>query len=196
MSPPPVAAAGWMAFQAEWHEFFLMTGTAAVTLAGLLFVAISLHVETLIHETRAHLLSLARAILMSYVMVLTFSLMMLVPAQSMRIVGVEMTVVGVVFAAVTARELRNQGGVDHPEFPRRLLRRRLVPMMLGYGLIAFTGASIVVLRVPEFFFFTIGAFCMLLGNATGASWDLLVRTARIRRGVAETAGGDKKADAG
>jgi hypothetical protein len=188
VSPPPVAAAGWMAFQAEWHEFFLMTGTAAVTLAGLLFVAISLHVETLIHESRAHLLSLARAILMSYVMVLTFSLMMLVPAQSMRVVGMEMTVAGVVFAVVTARELRSQTGVDHPEFPRRLLLRRILPMLIGYGLIAMTGASIVVLRVPEFFYYSIGAFCMLLGNAAGASWDLLVRTARIRRAAAGPSG--------
>ena len=35
----------WDSFVEHWHEFYLMTGTAAVTLAGLLFVAISLHVD-------------------------------------------------------------------------------------------------------------------------------------------------------
>lgn len=174
-------AAGWAAFQAGWHEFFLMAGTAAVTLAGLLFVAISLHVETLIHESRTHLLALARSILLSYVMVLTFSLMMLVPAQPIRIVGAEMTAVGVVFLIFTVGQLRGARGVEHPDFPHRLFRRRLMPMMVGYLMVALTGVSLLVLRVPEFFFLVIGALCMLLGNATGASWDLLVRTARIRR---------------
>jgi hypothetical protein len=172
---------GWTAYQAGWHEFFLMAGTAAVTLAGLLFVAISIHVETLINESRTHLLALARSILLSYVMVLTLSLMMLVPAQPIRIVGAEMTAVGVVFLIITMGQLRGAKGVEHPDFPHRLFRRRLMPMMVGYGMVALTGVSLLVLRVPEFFYLVIGALCMLLGNATGASWDLLVRTARIRR---------------
>lgn len=173
-------ATGWAAFQAGWHEFFLMTGTAAVTLAGLLFVAISLHVEALIHESRAHLLALARLILLSYVMVLTFSLMMLVPAQTRVMVGVEMTVIGAAFLAITMRG-RARGGVEHPDFPLRLFRRRLTPMLVGYGMVTLTGMSLLVLRAPELLYFVIAALCMLLGNATGASWDLLVRTARIRR---------------
>ena len=70
----------WVEFIASWHEFYLMAGTAAVTLAGLLFVAISIHVDTLVHESREHLLALARLILFSYVGVMLLSLMMLVPA--------------------------------------------------------------------------------------------------------------------
>lgn len=182
-------ATGWAAFQAGWHEFFLMTGTAAVTLAGLLFVAISLHVDALIHQSREHLLALARLILMSYVMVLTFSLMMLVPAQSMNIVGAEMIAVGAVFLAITLRQLGwARKGVEHPDFPLRLFRRRLIPMLVGYAMVALTGVSLVVLRAPELLFFVIAALCMLLGNATGASWDLLVRTARIRRQADRPAG--------
>jgi len=176
-----VGAGGWVAFQEAWHEFFLMTGTAAVTLAGLLFVAISLHLDTLIHATRAHLLALARSILMSYVMVLTLSLMMLVPRQTLRPVATEMLVVAAAFFVITLRQLRSQRGVDHPEFPHSQLRRRLIPTLIGYAVVALTGASMLVLRTGEFIYLIIGALCMLLGNATGASWDLLVRTARIRR---------------
>jgi hypothetical protein len=181
--PTALVASAWAVFHAGWHEFFLMAGTAAVTLAGLLFVAISLHVETLIHESRAHLLALARSILMSYVMVLTLSLMMLVPAPTMRPVAVELIAIGVVFLLITARQLRREKGVEDPEFPLRLFRRRLMPMLVGYGMVALTGVSLLVLRAPDLFYFNIGALCMLLGNATGASWDLLVRTARIRRQV-------------
>jgi len=183
-----VGATAWEVFQAGWHEFFLMAGTAAVTLAGLLFVAISLHVDALIHESRAHLLALARAILLSYVMVLTLSLMMLVPAPGMRPVAVEMALIGLIFLAVTVRQMRREPGVEHPDFPLRVFRRRLMPMLIGYGMVALTGVSLIVLRAPEFFYFVIGALCMLLGNATGASWDLLVRTARIRREAERRAG--------
>jgi hypothetical protein len=191
----PLAPGGWIAFQESWHEFFLMTGTAAVTLAGLLFVAISLHLETLIHESRAHLLALARAILMSFITVLTLSLMMLVPDQGMRPVATQLLLVGGIILVVTLRQARSRGGVDHPEFPHSLYRRRLAPMLIGYGMVALTGVGMLALRVPELFYFVIGALCMLLGNAAGASWDLLVRTGRIRRRE-ESASAAKKAGVG
>ena len=36
-----------------WHDFFLMSGTAAATLVGLLFVAVTLHVQAIVRpETR------------------------------------------------------------------------------------------------------------------------------------------------
>jgi modulator of FtsH protease len=183
-SPGPEVSS-WIAFQEHWHEFFLMTGTAAVTLAGLLFVAISLNLDTLIHPSRAHLLALSRSILLSYVIVLTFSLMMLVPSQPLRPVAVETIAVGVVAFVITARQLRTSGVVDHPEFPHRVFRRRLIPMLIGYVMVAATGAGLLLTRVPDMFYLVIGALCMLLGNATGASWDLLVRTAKVRRSEAE-----------
>ena len=185
----------WPGFLAGWHEFFLMTGTAAVTLAGLLFVAISMHLETLIHDSRAHLLGLARAILLSFVMVLTLSLMMLVPAQGMRPVATEMVLMGAVSLVVTLRLMRVQGVVHHPEFPQALFIRRLAPTLIGYALIALTGLLMLKSRTPEYFIVVIAALCMLLGNAAGASWDLMVRTAKIRRREASE-GATKKAGVG
>jgi hypothetical protein len=35
-----------------WHDFYLLSGTAAVTLVGLLFVALSLHIEILFRTGR------------------------------------------------------------------------------------------------------------------------------------------------
>jgi predicted neutral ceramidase superfamily lipid hydrolase len=185
----------WPGFLDGWHEFFLMTGTAAVTLAGLLFVAISMHLETLIHDSRAHLLALARAILLSFVMVLTFSLMMLVPAQGMRPVATQMVLMGAVSLIITLRLMRTPSGVHHPEFPHALFIRRLAPTLIGYAMISLAGLLILKSRTPDFFFIAIAAFCMLLGNAAGASWDLMVRTARIRRREASE-GATKKAGVG
>jgi hypothetical protein len=172
--------AGWAPFYESWHDFFLLAGTAAVTLAGLLFVALSIHIEALVHETRAHLLSLARATLLSFTMVLTLSLMMLVPGQTMRRTAVGVLAVGVVGAGVTVLQLRGGGRGGHPEFPRRVFRRRLVLPLVGYASFGLAGVGMLALRDPEMFYLIIGAICMLLGNAAGASWDLLVRTAKMR----------------
>ena len=177
-----VRAAEWMRYAESWHEFFLMAGTAAVTLAGLLFVALSLHLETLIHETREHLLALARAVLLSFIMVLTLSLMMLVPGYGIGVTGVELLAVGAAFSIATLRQIRGRPGVEQAEFTHSLYRRRLVIPLIGYAWIALTGVGLLRFRDPELITLVVGAVCMLLGNAAGTSWDLLVRTARIRRG--------------
>jgi hypothetical protein len=178
MQPAPL---GWYEFLESWHEFFLMAGTAAVTLAGLLFVALSLHIDELIHDEREHLLALARTTLFSFTMVLLLSLMMLVPRQGLRPVGAELIVLGVNFLILTFRQLRWRPKTEHADFSVGVLRRRLIFPLVGYLLILGTGAGLMVTRVPEMLYFLIGAVCMVLGNAAGASWDLLVRVARIKR---------------
>jgi hypothetical protein len=102
----------------RWHEFYLMAGTAAVTLAGLLFVALSLHLDRFVEVSHEHLLALARVTLLSYTFVLFASLFMLVPPTG----------------------------------------RHQTAVMLG-------------------------ATCMILGNAAGTSWELLVQIAKQRRSM-------------
>ena len=84
----------WAETLEKWHDFFLMSGTAAVTLAGLVFVAISIHVDTLVQAKREHLLDLARMTLLSFTMILVLSLTMLMPYMSVRMVGVQMVILG------------------------------------------------------------------------------------------------------
>jgi hypothetical protein len=42
-----------------WHDFYLMVGTAAATLVGLLFVSLSLNVDVITREANADLRVLA-----------------------------------------------------------------------------------------------------------------------------------------
>ena len=174
-------AIAWHEYLGSWHEFYLMAGTAAVTLAGLLFVAISLHIDALIHDQREHLLALARGILFSFVMVLVLSLMMLVPHQALRVTASEMMALGLIFLMINLRQMRWKPKVDHAGFSAGLMRRRMIPPLIGYGLVFLTGLSLAITRTPEMMNFVTGAVCMLLGNAAGASWDLLVRMARIKK---------------
>jgi fatty acid desaturase len=171
----------------SWHDFYLMTGTAAVTLAGLLFLSLSLHLDQLVEESHAHLLALCRAMLTSFVMVLAASLMMLAPAQTQRVTGFMLVSVGAAGAFVTLKLL---GVVQHHEaggFSKRDMVRRKSMALMGYGLLALSGIGIV-LGIQELMNLAIPAFCVLLGNAAGTSFEMLVHVARHKQRTRDAKG--------
>ena len=169
----------WDEFLHSWHEFYLMAGTAAVTLAGLLFVSLSFNMEHLLHDSRAHLLHFARNTMLVYTSVLTLSLMMLVPHLSVRVLGVQLFVVGgllTVFSAIaTARFVRQ----PDPVFSVRHRYRRGLAPVVG-GLLVMVCAWSLTHDDPAALYFLISGVCMLLASAVWSSWDLLVGVARAR----------------
>ena len=176
---PAESSEGFRALVESWHEFFLMTGTAAVTLVGLLFVALSIHLDVLLHEKRAHLLDLARQAQLTFIVVLLLSLMYLVPPSTPRILALTsagMTMVALAIAlGGLVREMRTrETGLDR----RALLRRRL-SQILGLALSLF--ASWLIWNGEGYgMFMMIGPICLLLGNATGSAWDLLVQVGKLK----------------
>ena len=175
------ATPSWAAYVEGWHDFFLLTGTAAVTLVGLLFVSISLHIEALVEPGREHLLQLARVTMMSFVMVLVLSLEILIPAVPRRVLAVQMIALGGVFAITTIRTLLLARGESHQHFTLGHFRRRLVMPLIGYVWIALTGWLILQLDEPAGLPNMLGGVILLLVSALSTSWEMLVRVARIRR---------------
>jgi hypothetical protein len=73
----------------RWHDFYLVSGTAAATLVGLLFVGLSLHLRAVL--TRPDVRSLARITLSNFALVLFVSLFMVIrepsSAASSQLIG-------------------------------------------------------------------------------------------------------------
>src|SRR5437763_16665579 len=65
-----------------WHDFYLTAGAAAATLAGLLFVGLSLHLQTVVSHPEVR--SLARVTLSNFFLVLLLALFMLLPTSQPR----------------------------------------------------------------------------------------------------------------
>jgi modulator of FtsH protease len=86
---------------AGWDDFFLGTAGAAAALAGLLFVAISINVREILAD--AALPARAGETIVFAVAPLALSLLVLMPDQSVRVVGVEVLIVGTVAWLVTSR---------------------------------------------------------------------------------------------
>jgi len=175
----PVASASEVI--AHWHEFYLMAGTAAVTLVGLLFVALSIHLDTLLEDTRAHLVVHARQTLFSFTYVLFVSLLFLAPDNPVRVLGATLFVFSLVMAGITLRLSRGdfiRSGVRDLD---AAYRRRTAVMLLGYAICGGCGAWMALQRNPYAAHFMIGGIFALLGNAAGASWDLLVQVGKLKR---------------
>jgi len=166
----------------RWHDFYLLAGTASVTLVGLLFVALSLHLDVLLHDHRAHLLVYARQTLLSFTYVLLLSLLFLVPMEGPRVISVTITALSVTAMAFTihmARQGMKSVGPQHDL--KSLLRRRTRILLVGYLLAGACGVLMILRRDPYQANMMVSAVCLLLGNAANSSWDLLVQVGRLKR---------------
>ena len=163
----------------RWHEFYLLAGTAAVTLVGLLFVALSFNLDVLLHETKAHVLAHARATLLSFTYVLIVSLGFLVPFQNMKIISVLIIVTSFVVGSFQIRQPRRPRGMEPLPFERKMSRRGIV-FLIGYVIAFLIGIAMMLTGEPHLTYNLIGIICMLLGNALGSSWDLLVEVGKLK----------------
>ena len=182
---PAATAASAVAVVAQWHDFYLLMGTAAVTLVGLLFVSLSFHLDVVLHESKQHLLSHARETLLSFIYVLTVSLLFEVPNEGIKVISVGVTVASLVPLVLTVRALlRGRGHADGPRMDNYVVRRRLL-MMFCLALMAVFSVRMLITRSPDNLFGMVGLLCAMIGNAVGSSWDLLVQVGRIKRAQAE-----------
>ena len=178
-APQVLTAREWIE---RWHDFYLLAGTAAVTLAGLLFVALSLHLDRFVEKSHEHLLALSRVTLLSFTFVLFASLFMLVPPplQGVRQTAIMIAAVGVAGLGWTTGLMRATQHHDEAGFTRAQMRRRLLVPVVGYLMILLTAVGLW-LEIGEMLYMMIGAICMILGNAAGTSWELLVQIAKQKR---------------
>jgi hypothetical protein len=135
-----------------WRDFYLMIGTAAATLVGLLFVSLSLNVDVITREENADLRVLAAQTFTSFISVLMFAVLFLIPRQGPQGLGLPLLGIG--------------GYGLYSTVSRFLETRRKRPRVWGRGSVARRFA------VPTLCFMTllIIAVSVLLGRTGGLYW--------------------------
>jgi len=78
----------------EWHDFFLATSAAAGVLTGLVFVGVSINLEQIVSQSDSGLPGRAAEALIMLLAVLSASILLLVPGQSISLMGAEVLAVG------------------------------------------------------------------------------------------------------
>ena len=68
------------------------------------------------------------------------------------------------------------------------LEQRSHVYVIGFAVAFLTGVAMVVTRAPQLLFNMISVICMMLGNAMGVSWDLLVEVGKLKAEMARVHG--------
>ena len=160
---------------AGWHDLYVTVGAAAATLAGLLFVGLSLHIRIVVAYPDVR--SLARVTLTSFFSVLLVAVGVLQPASDAAQVGLWLIGVGIVSLALLVRPLwEGVTGRGKALGVRTLAARFGLSVLCVVGLIA-SGGLIAVGRASDGLDLLLPMVVLLLVVAVRNTWDLLVTVA-------------------
>lgn len=165
----------------SWHEYYVLCGTAAATLMGLLFVSLSLHVEALRESSRNHLSVMARSAFASFLMVLFVSLLMLTPALQRRPLSVSLILIGVIRIAISVPALRRTfiKDRDGTAYGRAyVIAHTVLPIGAFIALLA-AGVLLAGRHADDGLEFLMLGCTLLLADAARCAWDLLVKVGRL-----------------
>src|SRR6476660_7484063 len=89
-----------------WHDFYLTAGAAAATLIGLLFVGLSINLDSFTAEEGTSLRLLAEQAFANLIYVLLIALFVLIPSPESLSLTIELAIVGVFGVIRVARRWR------------------------------------------------------------------------------------------
>ncbi len=171
-----------------WHDFYSITGPAAATLVGLLFVGLSFHLRLVV--SRPDVRGLARVTLTSFGLTLVLSLLIVIPESDSASTGWALIGSGAGAFLLSVPSLTM--GVRSRE--RTISHRRL---MARFGLSAFSylgviaaGGMFVAGAYRSGFGWLVGVVLVLLLVSLRNTWDLLVSVGAATLSVQDAEGPD------
>jgi hypothetical protein len=163
----------------EWHDFLLAAAGAAAVLAGLVFVGVSINLDTIMSNPGYGLADRALEALVLLVAVLIATILLLVPAQGMVLAGAELLAVGLVDWAVVViiqvLVLRNWRSLE-PAFRWHFVPRVLLCQVATLPIVA-AGVSVMGWGVGGLYWLVAGVVLSFLVAVLDA-WVLLVEIHR------------------
>ena len=174
-----VASASGLGFSEavqSWHDFYLMLGAAAATLAGLLFVGLSLHIRVVVSHPDVR--ALARVTLTDFIVIVLIALAVLAPENDSIGLFYWMVSLGVTSLVLIARPALSGIGRSG----RRAIDLRTLVVRFGLSAFAFvagagTGVLFATGDYRDGLIGLVPVAVLLLIVAVRNTWDLLVTIA-------------------
>ena len=156
-----------------WHDLFVAMAGAAAALTGLIFVAVSISLEQILKYRALPVRTVET--LSVLVGLLLLSVFILVPGQSLTVLGLEMLILGAVMAAVLlVRRLRLPRAPDEPLTwtltPVAVILAATLPMIAAGISVLVGGGGGLYWLVPE-----------LIGGFAGAVMNAYILLVEIHR---------------
>jgi hypothetical protein len=157
---------------ADWHDFFTAVAGIAATLVGLLFVALALNPAVMADDGPAGLRTWAGQTFHSFLMVLVFALIVLIPDTGPVGLGLPVLILsvwGVVRVLMDARRVRSDPA---PEWHGRSALSRFASPLAGYVIAIWVGTQILRGDADAVGWLVATVFFLMM-SAAGNCWDLL-----------------------
>ena len=165
---------------ASWHDFYVTMGTASASLIGLLFVALSLNLDSIIGDARTDLRAYAEQAFNSFSSVLLIAVFFLIPEQDPGFLGGLYVLLGVLAGyRILRRAPAVWRGRSRDPLGEAVFWRFVLPTAALLGLVG-SGMGLVLGR-PDALYWLVAVIIGLLMSAARSSWDLLVKVGEERR---------------
>lgn len=162
---------------AGWQTFYLLAGTASATLAGLIFVAVSLHLDLVGESGIGAIFTLARRTLFSFILVVVVALMFLVPNQRQQGLGWPLLALGIVDMLQTildgravVTELKNTAGWGR--IANRIVPPVVLTLLSGAGM--FLVGATVLRDTTSYLYWMVPIVVLILSTAAFNAWELML----------------------
>jgi len=157
----------------EWHDFYVLLGTASATLVGLMFVAASIGATVFNEEHGGALQAFITPTVVHFAAALFASLVIMIPEHSWHSIGALLAVGGLAGAIYSGRVLmqliiRHRFNVDVTD----RVFYALIPLV-GY-LLALSAAVLMFLQAASGAFVMAAAMMMLLLAGLRNAWDMML----------------------
>ncbi len=162
-----------------WHDFYLMVGTAGATLLGLLFVSLSINADTIARPENADLRALAEQTFSTFLYILAFAVLFLIPDQIAFGLGFPLLGVAGFGIFSTLRHFLKTRPYPTREWGRGNIARRFVTPLICFIVLMVIGIS-VLLGNTNSLYWLIPIMISLIAAASINAWDLLLRLRELR----------------
>jgi hypothetical protein len=156
----------------QWETFYLLAGTAAVTLIGLLFIAISINIELFQSTLATDLQHFAALTFNCFFYVFILAILFLIPGISPLGLGIPILTLGILAVLNTINQQRRGMRFHKNGIEINIAPRFNIPIT-GMVLMILLAIGIILQLELSLYGFII-VIILLLGSASQNAWTLLI----------------------
>lgn len=166
-----------------WQNFYMLAGASAASLIGLLFVSVSMHIDTIASlQKNDAVRALADQTFRNFIIILSFALIFTIPDPTPRGTGIPLLILGLLAFWRTVWLWTKFGRISkiHILKAEQLLQQLLIPNTICYLALICISISLIQGSVDILRWMVLVVIYLTIAALISA-WTLMVRLAEVKR---------------